>query len=162
MSLDDLQREIAYREHEVHQAFFKSLHEARIVDARSAIQAALFINGGAATAILTFAGNLAVKLPSGKLPSSFAWSLGFFAFGVFSAATAATCAYLTNNQYAEAARAQTLTYEYPYKKPNQEHGSRQKRAIIIHTIASAAVGVALLLFIGGVAAAVTGLLAIGN
>lgn len=86
--------------------FYRSLHEARLLDARAAVYAGMYINGLAVTAIMAFFGSLMSKtdpqIHHGHGPRAFVWALGFFGAGVLCAATAAAVSYVANHNYAEA------------------------------------------------------------
>ncbi len=151
---------LAHRAHDNHFAYFRSLHDARILDARAAIQAALLINGGAATAILTFAGSLATKTAPAHVPRLFAWSLACFALGVGFGATAALFAYLANNEYTEATGSAELSYEHPYKRVTPEAFRRERKAVFAHKVATGCGVGALATFVFGCACAAFGLAAI--
>ena len=93
----------AINDREIATAYFKSLNEARLLDAREAIRAALLINGGAASAVLAFSAQLVSKGCSPRTGYSLEIAMGCFALGVASAAATACIAYLTNHAYAEGA-----------------------------------------------------------
>lgn len=133
--------------------FYNSMNEARLLDARATVQAGLYINGLAATAILAFLGSVAPKIEMlhtvhSYAPRAFVWSLGCFGFGVFCAATAAALSYLTNHGYAEA--------ETPFKASDTDRDKRFAEAVLAHTATYYACAGMLLAFLAGVMAAVIG------
>ena len=134
--------------------FFKSMNEARLLDARAAIQAGLFINGLAATAILTFLGSVTPKIETASHAhvhglKAFVWGLGFFAAGVFCGAAASLFSYLTNHAYAEA--------NSPFdNRGDQYRLEAQQSASITHSLAYFTGLGTLLGFLAGVAAAIVG------
>lgn len=139
--------------------FYKALNEARLVDARAAVQAGLSINGLATTAILALLASAAMKgdaphIAHGHTSHAFVWSLGFFGAGVFLAALAASFSYLANHAYAEVAS--------PFRTLTPVDQARlQIRASIFHGLAYGSCFGSLAAFIGGVTAAVIGFDKIG-
>lgn len=134
--------------------FYRSLHEARLLDARAAIQVGLYINGLAATAMLAFLGSVSPKFGEAHgahathAPRAFVWSLGGFAFGVLCAALAATFSYVANHAYAEA--------ESPAVKADEVRWNDRRSATTAHKCAYWACGLMLLAFAFGVGAAIIG------
>lgn len=137
------------QEHRVH--FHRSMHEARLLDARAAVQAGLYINGLAVTAMLAFlgsAGRDAASRHAGHMPHAFVWSLAGFGFGVFCAALAATFSYIANHQYAE--------NQSPFSKTDEERWGHRRTAVTLHWLGYAACFLMLASFVFGVGAAVFG------
>ena len=134
--------------------FYKALNDARLVDARAAVQAGLYINGLATTAILAFLASAVMKgdaLHASHVhtPHAFVWSLGFFGAGVFLGALAASFSYLTNHAYAEVAS--------PFRTLTPVGQARlQIRATIFHNLTYSSCFGSLAVFVSGVIAAVIG------
>jgi hypothetical protein len=137
--------------------FYKALNDARLVDARAAVQAGLYINGLATTAILALLASLASAAMKGDAGSgshvhishAFIWGLGCFGAGVFLAALAAFGSYFTNHAYAELASPfQTFTCV--------KQARLQIRASILHTLSSLSGLGSLAAFVSGVTAVVIG------
>ena len=106
--------EIARQAHKNRNAYFTTLHEARILDARAVVQIALYVNGLPATALLAFLGSLATNKAVTHLPRAFAWGFGLFGAGVLFAALIAVASYATNHAYANSSRAKQATWTHPY------------------------------------------------
>ena len=128
--------------------FHRSMHEARVLDARAAVYAGMYINGLAVTAMLAFLGTSGRSNHAGHMPHAFVWSLGFFGFGVFAAALAASLSYLANHQYAEA--------ESPFTKTDQQRWNHGRTARTAHRLGYVACFLMLAAFVSGVGAAVIG------
>ena len=137
--------------------FFRALNDARLVDARAAVQAGLYINGLATTAILALLASLASAAMRGDagggshlhIPHVFIWALGCFGAGVCLAALAAFGSYFTNHTYAELVspfRSFTIV----------EQARRQMGAAIFHALTSLSCLGSLAAFVGGVTAVVIG------
>lgn len=132
--------------------FYWSLHEARLLDARAAVQAGLHINGLAVTAMLAFLASVSPKVGeahAAHVPRAFVWSLGGFALGVFSAALAAAAGYVANHRYAEA--------ENPAERTEKQRADALWVAVTAHQVGYAAVFLMLLAFLVGVGGAMAGL-----
>ena len=140
------------RDHRIE--FYKALNEARLVDARAAVQAGIYINGLATTAMLALLASAATKADAGHpvhqhIPHAFIWGLGFFGAGVFLAALAASFSYLTNHTYAETASPfRTLT--------SVEEAWLRLRVSIFHSLAYSSCVGSLAAFMGGVIGVVIG------
>ena len=157
-TMDEESKMAALRAHADRQAYFRSLHEARLLDARAAINTALGVNSAASVAVLAFLGSLNHVAPAAHIPFDLIRSLGAFGFGVFSAASAATASYVANHQYAEATRAKADTWSHPYVEETEASRGHQRRAMRAHWIAyTMAVGM-LLSFLAGVWYAADGLM----
>lgn len=134
--------------------FYKALNDARLVDARAAVQAGIYINGLATTAILALLVSAVVKgdVPKAShihVPHAFIWGLGCFGGGVFLAALAASFSYLTNHAYAETAS--------PFRALTPVDQARlQIRASVCHTLGYVTCLGSLAAFVLGVLAVVIG------
>lgn len=135
--MDEETKAAALRAHDERQAFFRSLHEARLLDARAAINTALTVNSAASVAVLAFLGSLPHFAPAVHIPFDLIRSLGAFGSGVFFAASAAAASYVANHQYAEAARARMDTWSEPYVEDNETSRGHQRRAVRAHWVAYA-------------------------
>lgn len=131
---------------------YRSLHEARLQDARAAIGAGLQINGLAVTAMLALISAVSPKIGEGHashIPRAFVWGLGGFALGVFSAALAAVCAYIANHGYAEA--------ESPFAGTDEDRRRARRKAVAAHYVGYGAAALMLIGFAAGVGFAMAGL-----
>lgn len=149
--------EAARHAHANYLAQFKTYDDARIADARMAIQALLLINGGSATAILAFAGSVATKTATGHVPKLFSWSLGVFAFGVACAGTTAMLAYFANHALAEAIVEHEVNYIAPFVHAKAQYPARSRTANLIRYTAIGTALLALAAFVGGAVTAAAGL-----
>ena len=95
--MSDQNREDAQHEIDRWDDHFNSLNESAIKAAEGALRAGLYINGGAALAVLAFIGNLAGKdLITASRLSHVANSLVIFAFGVVTAVIGMGLSYVTH------------------------------------------------------------------
>ena len=137
-------------------AYFRSMHEARILDARAAVQNALLINGAAATAVLAFLGSVSASSTPHHVPRALVWALSLFGVGVFFAACMGIAAYATNHSYAEATNALRLTEEVPFVEHTEKSLRLEGRAWRFHLVGYVSAAATLLAFLSGVTAAAIG------
>lgn len=114
--LNRLKVEEAQRAHDLSNQFFLAVNEATIQIGGAALRAFLFINGGAAVAILAFMGSVFSKDPeSHKLIGELANGLTDFAWGVVLAAAAMGLAYIVNFLTAATVQSRLKGWgEHPY------------------------------------------------
>ena len=114
-----LQRErdlrFAERAHDQRNNEREKLNDAAVTGGDKALQALMYINGGAAIAMLGFVGAFAgrEKIDLGSI-ARLAPGLAYFAFGVAFAVGAMGTAYFVNLARAEAFGHDTHTFEHPY------------------------------------------------
>jgi len=99
--------------------------ELRFGMARSAIQGALVLNGGASAALMALVSNLAASGPDSKITANFVFvrlALQMFGIGVFLAASTFVVAYMA-------------TF-YFFESPANKTGHKYRRAAIAMVIAS--------------------------
>jgi hypothetical protein len=101
--------QVAQRAHDRSNEFARQINEAAINAANLTLRMALFINGGAAVALLTFVGGL----PADQ-KRAVAATLDWFAWGVAAAVAGLACAYFTNHGLAVQERSKTFTDKPPY------------------------------------------------
>lgn len=154
--MDEETKAIALRAHADRSAYFHSLHEARLLDARAAVQAALLINGAAATAVLAFLGSVSASTLPHHVPRALVWALGGFGIGVFFAACTAVAAYAANHRYAESIGAKRSTWEHPFVEPTPTSNRHETWAARLHLAGYVFVAGTLLAFVSGVTAAAVG------
>jgi len=132
--MDNDTKAAAHRAHDNRTTYFRSLHQARIADARPAVQTSLWVNGLGATALLAFLGSLSTGATARHAPHAVVWSLALFGAGVFFAAAAAVSSYVANSGYAEAVGAKLATWTHPYEESTKEARQHERRAWIAHRI----------------------------
>ena len=154
--MDENTKTVALQAHADRSAYFHSLHEARLLDARAAVQAALLINGAAATAVLAFLGSVSASSTPHHVPKALVWALVSFGVGVFFAACTAVAAYVANHRYAEAVGAKRSTWVHPFIEPTEGSGRHDALARRFHTAAYVFVAGTLLAFVSGITAATVG------
>jgi hypothetical protein len=126
------------------------LFEAATRDAQSAIRIVLVINGGAAIAVLAFAGSLVSKVayPVPQLTGIITNSL-WFVFGAMTAAFAACFAYLTNLCYAGSLVNQTREWDFPFVRNTRASKWYLVAAWIFHILAILTAIAGIILFVIG-------------
>ena len=154
--MDEETKASALRVHADHWAYFRSLHEARLLDARAAVQTSLIINGAAATAVLAFLGSVSTAAAHRHMPRAFVWALAAFGAGVLFAACMAVAAYCTNHLYTEALGAKQLTWKFPFVVETDQSGTNQRRARIGHIAGYVCAAATLAAFLTGMTAAAIG------
>ena len=141
---------IALRKTDLFYRYYLAVNDARLLDAREAIRAAMLINGGAATAVLGFAASL-ISRGEKAISAHLAISLGAFTLGVACAAIAALMAYVSNYRAAERAVEKILKDEMPTPSDPRPIPWRRWIAVV-------AVGMSITLFVVGALSAVAVLL----
>ena len=154
--MDEETKVIARQAHANQTGYFRSLHEARLLDARAVIQTSLLINGAAATAILAFLSSLSQGAPARHIPKVFIWSLGLFGAGVFCAACMSVMAYMTNHRYAESIGAKKPTWEHPFVAETDDSIRHDVHAKVSHGFGYAFAALTLVFFLAGVIVAAVG------
>ena len=117
----ELKLEDARRAFDSIDAYTDKANEAAIKSSEAVLRACLFVNGGAAIAILSFIANLASKdsaILAGLL--SIAGSLGYFAWGVVAALVGYELAYLTHYTTASYNISRPKIFDYPYSKEGEK------------------------------------------
>lgn len=147
---------IARQAHADRLVYFRSMHEARLLDGRSAVQTALLINGAAASAMLAFLGSMSASSTPHHLPRAFVWALCFFGAGVFLAAWMAVMAYAANHRYAESIGAMRSTWQLPFIEPNEPARRHDLWARRFHAAAYGLAAGTLSTFLAGISAAAIG------
>jgi len=136
--------QVAQRAHDRSNEFARQINEAAINAANLTLRMALFINGGAAVALLTFVGGLPAEQKR-----AVAVTLDWFAWGVAAAVAGLACAYFTNHGLAVKERSKTWIDKPPYliNGPNTKGWSK---VVLVFRFLAIVVGtVSLVLFIVG-------------
>ena len=134
--LDELaQRDAHHTQGHVNE-FHRSLNEAAIKGAETALRSALLINGGAAVSVLAFIGVLAAqsRIKFDQL-HAVAHSLALFAFGVVAAVVAMVLASLTNFFAAEIEGSFVRLAQPPFIVPGKRTRGFVYLKMIIHVAA---------------------------
>jgi hypothetical protein len=115
---DDHHRRLdqAQRRHAQLDEFINDANKAAIESANLVFRTLVFINGGAAVAVLAFVGGLISqnKLSIGPQVSDIAFSLVLFAFGVLAASAGIGCAYFINFCAVGHAQSFSRLWEHPH------------------------------------------------
>ncbi|HVH73473.1 MAG TPA: hypothetical protein VM755_01020 [Stellaceae bacterium] len=140
----------AERAHDRNWEHVKFLNEAAAKDARESVKLLLAINGGAAIALLAFAGALIARSTVQKQEVILVLgNLSWFAAGVSAAAVAGALAYFTNFFYAAMAALRTARWEEPFIEETRRSNRWKHVALVCHFLGVAAAVVSLGLFLAG-------------
>jgi len=146
----DQEIRVAERAHDRSLQFELKLIEAATRDAQEAIKAALAINGGAAIGVLAFVGALASRknINSQEL-TSLAYSVAWFALGVFAGGLMAAAAYFTNSFYSGHHGETEKLWEPPYLRNTERSLDLWHRGRICNWVAVTLGFISLAAFIAG-------------
>src|SRR5262245_60430637 len=146
----ELNRRDAERAHDNHAAFVSKMNEAALETGQLALRTTVFINGGAAIAVLAFLGAIAAKdkIGIGQL-SAMAGAIVWFAIGVAVGAVGLGCAYLTTYFNGRAAHSHELGFEHPYVEPGPRTKRMERITLTFHVGAVVAAIGAVGLFVWG-------------
>lgn len=154
--MDEDTKATALRAHADHWSYFRSLHEARLLDARAVVQTSLIINGAAATAVLAFLGSMSGSSTPHHVPRSFVWALGSFGAGVLFAACMAVTAYCSNHLYTESLGAKSLIWAHPFVESTEASVAHDSRARKFHSAGYGCAAATLISFLVGISSAAIG------
>ena len=140
----------AERVHDQRTELGRQLTEATMRDAQAVIRIVLLLNGGAAIAVLAFAGSLASKAsyPPQQLGGVISNSV-WFLLGALSTAFAAAFAYLTNGCYAATWASTAPVWDHPYLDVTKKSKWYRRAAFVFHILAVVTVVAGVFLFIVG-------------
>jgi hypothetical protein len=119
----------AERTHDRHHEDRDNRNEAAVTAGNNVLRALMFINGGAAVAMLAFVGAFAGKDKIDLVSiAPLAPSLLIFAFGALSSVASMGAGYFVNYCRAEADGLSQLTWDHPYVERNEASNAMTKRA----------------------------------
>lgn len=141
----------AERQHDQRTELERQLNEATQRHAQAVIRIVLLLNGGAAIAVLAFAGSLASKAsyPPPQL-GGVIYNSVWFAFGALSTAFAAAFAYLTNACDAATWASTAPVWDHPYLYVTKKSKWYRRARQVFYILAVVTVVAGISLFILGV------------
>ena len=152
--LQEQNRSVAERQHDRQDEFFRHMNETAINASHVVLRTILLINGGAAIALLSFDG----RLPS-QQAKAVAATLLWFALGVVATTVAMVFTYFTHLSMAGVIASRTMSYEHPFVVDGKKTSRRLLLKLVLHIVAAVAAFVALSLFVVGMLAVRSALLA---
>ena len=151
-----LSTEEARRAHDRNEDFYLTIDESTIKSADAALRTLLLINGGAAVAVLAFAGAVVSKGTSNhQIVAHISRSLAYFAWGVVIAAVALCVTYLVHFATGWHTISHLRVWDYPYVIPG-------KRTMLAAKVKRGLHLLAILLAVASVVVFICGLITVGR